>query len=208
ALINAQLQWARKRPSDEYEFLILEADAAAFSGKIAQARKLYQRGAESAAQFGLLESAAMVTAEEAFTEAEMGSEAQVTNRVSAALKIARERDSLALSAIALARGGFVREAQSLIEELIGRFPVDFHVRSIWIPIAQAAIALRQGKADRAIDFLKPTAPYELGTDSIVGTAFRPIYMRGQAYLALNAGTDAAQEFKKIIDHRGVFPVSP
>lgn len=115
---------------------------------------------------------------------------------------------MGLSAIALARIGATGDAQPLIEELRQRFPTDFHVKAIWIPIAEAAIALNQGQAGRSIELLKPAIPYELGTDSFVGTGFRPIYLRGQADLAMKAGPEAVQEFTKIIDHRGVFPVSP
>ena len=42
----------------------------------------------------------------------------------------------------------------------------------------------------------------------MGTGFRPIYLRGQAYLAMKAGPEAIQEFEKITNHRGIFPVSP
>lgn len=41
--------------------------------------------------------------------------------------------------------------------------------------------------------------YEAGwTDAYLGA-----YLRGQAYLAANQGPEAAQEFQKVIDHRGV-----
>jgi len=35
----------------------------------------------------------------------------------------------------------------------------------------------------------------------------PDYLRGQAYLRLRRGNDAASEFQKIIDHRGRDPLS-
>jgi hypothetical protein len=31
----------------------------------------------------------------------------------------------------------------------------------------------------------------------------PLYLRGQAYLLLHRGKDAAVEFQKILDHRGI-----
>jgi tetratricopeptide (TPR) repeat protein len=33
----------------------------------------------------------------------------------------------------------------------------------------------------------------------------PIYIRGQAYLQAKRGTEAAAEFQKIVDHRGIAP---
>src|SRR5262245_56553979 len=208
ALVDNQFEWARNHPSEEYSFLIQQANAAAFNGKLMQARALFQRASESARRFQLSDSAAAIAAEEAFTEAELGSEARVKNQVAVALNISRDRDALALSAIALARAGAFQDAQSLIEESVRRFPLDFHLRTVWVPVAEAAMALRQGKVDHAVDLLKTTLPYELGTDTLVGTAFRPIFIRGQAFLGMKAGAQAAQEFKKIIDHQGVFPVSP
>ena len=207
AAANAQLQWIRNR-SQENWFILQQGHAAAFSGKLKNARAAYQRGRESAQQFELSESAAIIAAEEAFTEAELGSAERAKRRVSEALKIERARHPLGLSAIALARAGATSDAQLLIDEMAERFPKDFHVKSIWIPIAQSAIALNQGSPQRAVDLLKPTTPYELGTDVFIGTSFRPIFLRGEAYLALKAGPQAVEEFKKIIDHRGVFPVSP
>ena len=31
----------------------------------------------------------------------------------------------------------------------------------------------------------------------------PVYVRGEAYLAANQGAEAAAEFQKILDHRGI-----
>jgi tetratricopeptide (TPR) repeat protein len=36
----------------------------------------------------------------------------------------------------------------------------------------------------------------------------PIYLRGEAYLAERRGTEAAAEFQKILDHRGVAVSDP
>ena len=49
-------------------------------------------------------------------------------------------------------------------------------------------------------------PYELGysTFSPYGwTALYPVFARGEAYLAAREGSEAAAEFQKILDHRGI-----
>ena len=55
-------------------------------------------------------------------------------------------------------------------------------------------------------------PYELGQppSSFFGFygALYPIYVRGEAYLALNRGPEAAREFQKIMDHRGIVVSDP
>ncbi len=47
----------------------------------------------------------------------------------------------------------------------------------------------------------PTSRYELGA----AQGLFPIYIRGQAYLQAKRGADAAAEFQKIVDRRGIAP---
>ena len=55
------------------------------------------------------------------------------------------------------------------------------------------------KAHRLSSFLQASAPYELGS---VGALY-PANIRGEAYLAAHQGSEAAAEFQKILDHRGI-----
>jgi eukaryotic-like serine/threonine-protein kinase len=208
AAVESQLDWQRKHSSNETGFTLHQAHATAFSGKLRQAAALYQQAKEAAESQKLFETAATIAAEQAFMEGELGSNSTTRSDMSGALKIGRERNPLGLSAITLARRGFNKEARDIVEELKQRFPTDFYVNTIWIPVAEAAMAINQRQPSRAIELLRPTTPYELGADSFSGTGFRSIYVRGQAYLAMHAGPDAVREFTKIIEHRGVFPTSP
>ena len=55
---------------------------------------------------------------------------------------------------------------------------------------------------RAVELLNETSAIELGApNSLVVLA--PVYVRGEAYLALGDGARAASEFQKFIDHRGL-----
>jgi serine/threonine protein kinase/tetratricopeptide (TPR) repeat protein len=207
AAVETQLAWQRTHSSNEPAFTLHQAHAAAFSGKLGQAAALYRQAKEAAEDQKRFETAATIAAEQAFMKGELGSNTTRAD-VSDALKIGRQRNSLGISAITLARRGFNGEARDIVEELKQRFPTDFYVNTIWIPVAEAAMAINQLQPDRAIELLRPTTPYELGADSFSGTGFRSIYVRGQAYLAMHAGADAVREFTKIIEHRGVFPTSP
>ena len=40
------------------------------------------------------------------------------------------------------------------------------------------------------------------------SALYPIYVRGEAYLGAHRGTEAAAEFQKILDHRGIVTNEP
>jgi tetratricopeptide (TPR) repeat protein len=67
----------------------------------------------------------------------------------------------------------------------------------------AAAALRRDPR-AAITALSAAAPYELGqTNPVVSFCCYPVYLRGQAYLAMKQGSAAAAEFQKILDHPGV-----
>ena len=49
-------------------------------------------------------------------------------------------------------------------------------------------------------------PYELGSplpQFEVGGSLYPVYVRGEAHLLLHQGKEAAAEFQKFLDHRGV-----
>ena len=39
-------------------------------------------------------------------------------------------------------------------------------------------------------------------------ALYPVYVRGEAYLAAHQGAEAAAEFQKILDHRGIVVSDP
>ncbi len=57
-----------------------------------------------------------------------------------------------------------------------------------------------------IAVLEAAAPHELGTTpkfGLLSLALYPVYVRGEAYLAEHSGSEAAAEFQKILDHRGV-----
>jgi len=52
---------------------------------------------------------------------------------------------------------------------------------------------------QAVELLAPVMPYEAGWYD----NFLAAYLRGEAYRAAHRGQDAASEFQRIIDHRGV-----
>jgi predicted negative regulator of RcsB-dependent stress response len=57
--------------------------------------------------------------------------------------------------------------------------------------AAIAISPQRDRADQAIEFLNAAVPHERGN-----AAFWPDYLRGQTYLALRRGNEAAAEFQK------------
>jgi tetratricopeptide (TPR) repeat protein len=76
------------------------------------------------------------------------------------------------------------------------------LNNYWLPTVRAAAAIDRGDPSKAIEFLKDAAPYERGDVSDVefGVMLYPVYVRGQAYLLLHQGAEAAAEFQKFIDN--------
>ena len=66
---------------------------------------------------------------------------------------------------------------------------------------QAASEIKSNNPAQAIQAL------ESGSRYMAAGGFWPPYLRGQAYLKLNRGAEAAAEFQKILDHRGQSPLS-
>lgn len=64
-----------------------------------------------------------------------------------------------------------------------------------LPLVRAAIAVQQNNPSLAIELLESAIPTELGNPDVA-------YTRGQAYLLLGRGTEAAAEFQKILKYRG------
>ena len=81
------------------------------------------------------------------------------------------------------------------------YPQSALSQAIWVPMIRAAVELKHNLADKAIQLLLAASQYEP-----IGE-FWPTYLRGQAYLQLKKGAEAAEQFQKILDHRGWNPLS-
>lgn len=77
---------------------------------------------------------------------------------------------------------------------------------------RAISALHDGRADQALETLQASVPHELGLPRVamfaLFGALYPVYVRGQAFLALHQGENAAIEFQKILNHRGIVVSDP
>jgi len=207
-------QWATGKPFGKAPLLHVQALAAAASGQLRKARELFEQAVEDAQRSGLKEYAASIVAREALTEAEFGNYRQARERAATALAMARGRSIDAPVAEALALSGDARRAQALMDEMARRSPLDTEVNNVILPVVRAATEIRRGNPNKAIELLRPAAPYELGSNINASyqlasaAAFTITYLRGEAYLRARQGPQAADEFQKILNHRGVGPVSP
>jgi eukaryotic-like serine/threonine-protein kinase len=112
---------------------------------------------------------------------------------------------------ALVFAGDNRQAQTLTDDLGRRFPETTIVQFNYLPTLRAKMALNRGDAPGALENLTAATRYELAqsTYSTYGwTALYPVFVRGEAYLAVHQASEAAAEFYKILDHPGIVFNSP
>jgi hypothetical protein len=195
------------------DWLIGEAAyAQAFYGHLQQARILSRRATELAMQGGQRERAAQHEVGGAVWEALLGNAREARESAEAALKLSTGRDVEYGAALALAIAGESRQSQALAEDLQNRFPSDSLVKFSYMPTLKALMALNHQNPSKAVEELQATGPYDLGwpgSNSVgfVGALY-PVYVRGEAYLAEKRGVEAAAEFQKILDSRGVVLSDP
>jgi serine/threonine protein kinase/tetratricopeptide (TPR) repeat protein len=199
--MQKQLAWALGRPGAKDALLSAESDTEAFYGRFDRARSLTQRAAQSAKNADMVETAAGWKANEAMREAEVGNNVQARGIASNALELSRGRDVEVQVALALARTGQVAQAEKIVAKLDAEYPRSTMVQNYWLPTIRAAIELQNTNPNKAIELLDETTPYELG-EALQGHMY-PAYLRGEAYLKLGRGHEAAEEFQKVLDHRGV-----
>jgi serine/threonine protein kinase len=185
----------------------LESFTMAYHGQLRQARILSQRAVEMARQANRRETAALYEAAAAVRESLFGNARDAALAADRALALSRDREVEYGAAFALALAGNVSRAETLAAGLENRFGEDTSVRYNYLPCLRALAALNRGDPAKAIELLRTAAPYELAMtrSSIHGYfgALYPVYVRGEAYLRAHRGAEAAAEFHKILDHRGI-----
>jgi tetratricopeptide (TPR) repeat protein len=188
----------------EDALLGLEADTAAYSGRLGRARDLSRQAVVSAKRAEEPEVAAEREANAALREALFGNPAETRERAADALGLSNSWSVQSLAALALAFAGDDVRARTLADDLANRFPDHTIVQSYYLPTVRAQLALSHHDPSKAIEVLQAAVPYELSGSG----ALYPVYVRGEAYLAAHKGSEAVAEFQKILDHRGIVLNAP
>jgi len=197
-----QIALARAGKGDFESMASAAADTAAYHGRIEQIIATQTTSSDK-------EPAAISQAKKAMWEAEF----QLTD---AARKDAR--DALAnaptlyvrvLTAIALARAGDGAGAEKLVKGLERTLPPDSMLMLYGDSSIHAALDLNKNSTSNAVARLRAAENVEFSTDFLfAGSTMYPVYLRGLAYLASNNGREAAVEFQKFMDHRGLIANCP
>jgi DNA-binding winged helix-turn-helix (wHTH) protein/tetratricopeptide (TPR) repeat protein len=187
----------------------------AYSGHLKAARKMSQLAADWARKTERRDTEALYEADAAVREALFGNASTARRRAADALQLSKSRDVAYGAGLALALSGDSFRSQALTEELSKRLPEDTRVQFTYAPTLRALLALNHSQPSKAVELLQTAISYEGGTPTIGGSEFLlgagnlyPAYVRGLAYLAAHQGAEAAGEFQKILDHRGIVVSDP
>jgi tetratricopeptide (TPR) repeat protein len=201
--MQRQVTWSAGKPS-EYLLLNSMASAAAAHGQMQKAEELIQRSAQVSDRLGFKGTTADTQSVFAVVQAQVGNAAKAKELAAASSALANGRRNMESVALALAMIGDVSRAQAIADDLGHRFPDDTLLHQVYIPAVRALIEMDRKAPEKAIEPLQAATPYELGA----AQGLFPVYVRGLAYLQAKRGAEAAAEFQKIVDHRGIAPVAP
>ena len=202
--MNRQVEWGTGKPRSEDVLLSAQSDTEAYYGRMRKGRDFARRAVESARRAGAIETAATWQVDAALREAEIGNWELARQETATMLTISSGRDIRKFVALTRARTGDAAHADAATEELVKSNPTNALLNYYWLPTIRAAVELSRKNPEKAIELLQPARAYELGYSAPFqfGTLY-PAYVRGEAYLAQHQGSQAAAEYQKILDHRGI-----
>ena len=203
AAIDREIAWAKGKP-EEAEFIAMQGAHAMYLGKLKESEQFANRAVESFKQQNRQENAANVLMNWASNMAIVGKCQQAKDKVTAALALSRGENLLSGAALIYAACGDASRAQSMIDAARASAPKNTFLTALITPLVRAEIEKNRGKTAEALQLLESIRNYDLGEAAGLGNN----YLRGHFYLEQRRGNEAAAEFKKIIDNRGVDGLSP
>jgi serine/threonine protein kinase/tetratricopeptide (TPR) repeat protein len=196
--MDRQAAWAAGK-TQESTILLQESQVAASRGQFKKSRELSQQAFDSAKKLNLQSGAASVAAARGVVENWMGDPAAAKSWSTQALDLSSDQSVWAAASLAWA--GDSTRPEKVIDTEGKRRPKDTFLQQDWIPQVRAAIEIKRANPSGAIEALKTAELFEPGD---IG----PTFYRGQAYLSMKSGKEAAAEFRKIIDRKTINPLSP
>jgi len=197
---------AAGKPGVDDLIFALQADTAAYYGHLREAWKLSRQALSLAEREGEKEAAASYEALSALRETLSGNAVKGSQQPTITDKLWKGRDVAYAIALTFAYAGDANRTQAMVNDLAKKYPEDTVVQFNYLPTLRAKLVLLASNPQQAIDSLEIAAPYELGLPAVGfynWPNLYPVYVRGEAYLAAHRGVEAAREFQKILDHRGI-----
>jgi eukaryotic-like serine/threonine-protein kinase len=205
--MEQEQQWFATRPDDAAVGLTAASDTEAYAGRLAKARELSKKAADSALHADAKENGGIWLENNAVAEAALGNPTQARQQAAEGIKLAPDSQGVNVeAALAYALAGDTARAESMAQDLNRKYAVDTQIQALWLPAIQGQFALNRKNPQRAIEELqKATGDFEYAQIPFINnvSCLYPTYIRGQAYLTANQGKEAAAEFQKILDHSGI-----
>jgi len=199
---NKHLEFFAKSPN-EPDLTDNQANIAVFFGQWKKALELFARSYDLYVRADRKENAAQIDGSNAFFESQFGLCGQAKPRAERSLAAYKSRLTLGLTAMTFAACGDPRGIATS-DDLQKRFPKDSLINLFVAPLVKALVESNKGNTAAAIDATQPAMNFEFG--NMPGLWLN--YVRGNIFLRGKMGSEAAAEFRKILDHRGVEPNSP
>ena len=206
AAMSEEQKWFAGKPDYENWALSLASDTEGYAGHVGKAGELNKQAVDSAIRTDDKESGAVYLSNFAVQQAAYGNAAKARKLAAEALKLAPASPGTAVNAaLAFAAVGDIARAESLVRDLMKRYPLGTQMQILWLPTIQALSALDGKNPSRALNALQPAFAMELGLVPFSNntSCLYPVFVRGRAYLAAGQGNAAAAEFRKILDHSGI-----
>ncbi len=198
AALEREAQWATGKPF-EAGYTAARGSIAAASGQLKKAVEFRRRSIDLYKSQGRKDSAAQTLLGLAFRQAAFGKCQEAKENAAAALSLHKGRVSISGAAGIYAECNDFDRSQALLDEALKLYPKDTPTVQVVAPYIRARLERGRGNAAQAIQLLESVRRYDLGL--IIGVGNN--YLRGQTYLDQRMGKEAAAEFQKIIDHRGI-----
>jgi eukaryotic-like serine/threonine-protein kinase len=203
AAIDREMEWSKGKP-EEADFTATRSAHAMYLGKLKESEQFTKRAVELFKQQNRQENAASVLLHLADNMVIVRKCQQAKDNVTAAMELARGEIVLAGAATIYAACGDASRAQSLIDAARASAPKNTFLTAIITPVVRAVIEKDRGNTAEALQLLESIRNYDLGE----GTGLANNFLRGHLYLEQRRGNEAAAEFKKIIESRGIDGFSP
>jgi hypothetical protein len=179
-------------------FIRLEANTAAYFGKLEKARKLLRSAVESAKRDGDKYAAWGAIAQEALLECLFGDLRGCLQRAGPASDEYGLKSRDETSVFALALTGETRRPDRFVEIFVKKPAATWVNPTGPFPLVRAQLWLNRGSPEHAVEILKGCAP----------TFPMCSYLRAYANLAVPHLDDAEADFQTILDHRGMVVNDP
>ncbi|HEX6504425.1 MAG TPA: protein kinase [Terriglobales bacterium] len=197
ATMEKELQTAGATPNGALEVLKFRAQLAGARGQIRAARDFTNKARQAMEQLNLKQGPANALTQLAVLELLTGDSSAAITDANEALKISTATDVEGSAAQVFAFAGNQAKALALADDISRRRPNDTVAQFITLPLIKGLAELQRGRPDKAMDLLDTAEVYARTSDGLH-------YARGLTYLKAGKGSEAAQEFQKVVDIQGYY----